>query len=88
MPEFVGKCVEVYCQQFDVEKAHLSKREVGTPFAEICQEVCLGAWGSLHGVRRAVLQWKLHSVAPGRTGLKGERSGWRIVSPSRSSLDE
>eukprot|EP00969_Alexandrium_andersonii_P265217 11720910-Alexandrium_andersonii.AAC.1 len=33
MSEFMDQCVEVYCQQFDVEKAHLSNRKVGTPFA-------------------------------------------------------
>eukprot|EP00969_Alexandrium_andersonii_P231722 10233149-Alexandrium_andersonii.AAC.1 len=27
MSEFVGQCVEAYCQQFDVGKAHLSKRK-------------------------------------------------------------
>eukprot|EP00969_Alexandrium_andersonii_P047963 2105110-Alexandrium_andersonii.AAC.1 len=28
----MGHCVEVYCQQFDVDKAHLFNRKVGTPF--------------------------------------------------------
>eukprot|EP00969_Alexandrium_andersonii_P142080 6281140-Alexandrium_andersonii.AAC.1 len=39
--EFLGQCVGVYCQQFDVKQAHLSKRKVGTPFADDVKKLSL-----------------------------------------------
>eukprot|EP00969_Alexandrium_andersonii_P121109 5353418-Alexandrium_andersonii.AAC.1 len=37
--------VEVYCQQFDVAKAQLSRRKVGTPFADDVKNTVLECGG-------------------------------------------
>eukprot|EP00969_Alexandrium_andersonii_P226732 10012673-Alexandrium_andersonii.AAC.1 len=39
------QCVEVYCQQFDVVKAQLPKRKVGTPFADDVKNTVLECGG-------------------------------------------
>eukprot|EP00969_Alexandrium_andersonii_P077046 3396818-Alexandrium_andersonii.AAC.1 len=46
----MDQCVEVYCQQFDVVKAQLSKRKVGAPFAGDAEKFVLECGG--HCARR------------------------------------
>eukprot|EP00969_Alexandrium_andersonii_P197775 8736910-Alexandrium_andersonii.AAC.1 len=45
MSEFVDQCVNEYCQQFDVVKSQLSKRKVGTPFADDAKKFVLERGG-------------------------------------------
>eukprot|EP00969_Alexandrium_andersonii_P010252 447161-Alexandrium_andersonii.AAC.1 len=45
MSEFMEQCAEVYCQQFDVVTAQLSKRKVDAPFADDAKKFVLECGG-------------------------------------------
>eukprot|EP00969_Alexandrium_andersonii_P149223 6598681-Alexandrium_andersonii.AAC.1 len=57
------QCVEVYCQQFDVVKAQLSRRKVGTPFADDVQKPFWSAVVIARDVVRSVAVETLPSCA-------------------------